>query len=168
MKIKAIVFDRDGTLMEHVEYPSHPKEVRLVPGAKRLLTPDLFDFRMFLHSNQSGPERGINTKADCLRVQEEFLKQLGGNPFLHSWMSFEAPGDEGPGSTRKPSPQVINTIATALGYQPQEIVMIGDSECDALAAENAGARSILLRSPRNGRFTPDVNTLNEAIDLLLK
>lgn len=166
--MSVLIFDRDGTLMEHVDYPSHPAQVKLAEGAERLW--ELREkYTLFLHSNQSGVTRDKMSQRQMESVHLEFLRQLGGNPFMHTWLSQERPGDEGPGSTRKPSPQVINTITTAMGVKKVDVVMIGDSECDAWAAYNAGVHAIIIKSPRNGslpRGTTLVDNLQQALDML--
>jgi D-glycero-D-manno-heptose 1,7-bisphosphate phosphatase len=162
---RAIVFDRDGTLMEHVDYPSRPEQVRLVDGVE-LLREIHREYLLFLHTNQSGVPRGLMTATDCRSVQREFIRQLGWNPFAQTRIAHEAPGDEGPDSYRKPSPRFIHEISEEFCIDPRAITMIGDSECDALAAKNAGAKSILIRSPRNGSMPPDVDSLEEALSLL--
>lgn len=57
--IKALVLDRDGTLIEHVPYLHKPEDVRLLPGVREgLAAARAGGLTLFLHTNQSGVGRG--------------------------------------------------------------------------------------------------------------
>ena len=164
--MKAIIFDRDGTLMEFVDYPDHPDQVRLIPAAHKLW--DLKkEYPLFLHSNQSGPVRGKMTVDQMHSVQDEFIAQLGGNPFTSICLATDCPTTRG--GLRKPSPVFVREVCAIFNIPPSAVVVIGDSECDALAAYNAGAKCILIRSPRNGNIPPGTlvaDDLEQALSLL--
>ena len=168
--MSAIIFDRDGTLMEYREYPKHPKEVTLLPGAMELWK--LRDtHKLFLHSNQSGVVRGLMTPTQVRAVQREFTRQLGGNPFEKTRLALEPPGEQPKVSYRKPSPRFIREIHEEFAIPLGDIIMVGDSECDITAARLAGARSILIRSKRTQDWSHPkscrvVDSLEEAITLL--
>lgn len=47
----------------------------------------------------------------------------------------------------KPDPFGIHLACQELGVRPEDIIMIGDQQCDLDAAKNAGADAILIRAP---------------------
>src|SRR5947208_7296202 len=83
----AVFLDRDGTLMEEVDYCRDPEKVRVfqnVPSSLRGLKQA--GFKLILVTNQSGIGRGILSEADFHAVQAELLRQLG--PDLISGVFF--------------------------------------------------------------------------------
>ncbi len=55
----AIVADRDGTLIEHVDYVSDPSQIRLIVGVKESIHAILkAGIPFFIFTNQSGVGRG--------------------------------------------------------------------------------------------------------------
>lgn len=73
----------------------------------------------------------------------------------------------------KPDPEMINFIQEKTGYSKEEIVMIGDTRFDYLAAKNANVKSILFKgSPRiyEDDVKPDaiVNLYDEMYEIIKK
>jgi histidinol-phosphate phosphatase family protein len=138
---KAVLFDRDGTLVADVPYNGDPERVVVMPGAReavgRLRAAGV---ATAVVSNQSGVARGLirveQVEAVNRRV-EELLGPLG------PWMvCVHGPGDGC--RCRKPGPGLIEAAAGALGVEPGECVVIGDIGADMEAARAAGARAVLV------------------------
>jgi histidinol-phosphate phosphatase family protein len=138
---KAVLFDRDGTLVVDVPYNGDPDRVVVAPGAReavgRLRAAGV---ATAVVSNQSGVARGLlrveQVEAVNRRV-EELLGPLG------PWMvCLHGPGDGC--RCRKPGPGLIEAAAGALGVEPGECVVIGDIWADVEAARAAGARAVLV------------------------
>lgn len=168
-RIRAVLFDRDGTLVHDVAYNGDPTLVRPVAGAaaslRRLRAAGL---RLALVSNQSGIARGLLTRADVDRVNDRVEQLLG--PFDHRAICPHADGD-GCGC-RKPRPGLVLEAARALGVRPAQCVVVGDIGADVAAARAAGAASVLVPTPvtRRAEITDaDVvaATLGEVVDLVL-
>jgi len=141
--IKAIILDRDGTLIEHVHYLSNPDEVRLLPGVKagmKFLKKS--NVRLFLHSNQSGVGRGYFGLTDVyncnLRMEE--LLDLGSNVFDRMCIATEKPND--PIIYRKPSPKFALEIMRDFKFKASEICHVGDRSSDLIVAEEIGTKAI--------------------------
>ena len=166
---RAVLFDRDGTLVHDVPYNGDPALVRPVPGARRAVQ-RLRDagLRIALVTNQSGIARGLLTAAAVGAVNDELQRQVG--RFDAVAVCPHAP-EEGCGC-RKPAPGLVLQAAAALGVRPDETVVIGDIGADVGAAAAAGARSILVPTPVTRReeveeaplVAPD---LDAAVDLVL-
>jgi histidinol-phosphate phosphatase family protein len=138
---KAVLFDRDGTLVADVPYNGDPERVVVMPGAREAVERlRAAGVATAVVSNQSGVARGLirveQVEAVNRRV-EELLGPLG------PWMVCP----HGPGDgcrCRKPEPGLIEAAAGALGVEPGECVVIGDIGADVEAARAAGARAVLV------------------------
>lgn len=139
--VRAILFDRDGTLIEDVPYNGDPELVRPVPTARTAV--DLArraGLRVGVVSNQSGIARGLLTPGQVEAVNARVAELLG--PF-DVWR-FCPHGDDDGCRCRKPGPGMVEDAAAALGLSPRECAVIGDIGADVAAAEAAGARSVLV------------------------
>ncbi len=141
--IRALVIDRDGTLIEHVPYLRDPAEVRLLPGVREALSSAIVaGVRLFLHSNQSGIGRGwfsIDDVHACNARMIELLG-LGQAPFERICIAPEAP--DMPSRYRKPSPEFALAIQREFSFQPNEIAYVGDRGSDLATAHAAGTRGV--------------------------
>ncbi|MFJ8787628.1 D-glycero-alpha-D-manno-heptose-1,7-bisphosphate 7-phosphatase [Streptomyces sp. NPDC102462] len=137
----AVLFDRDGTLVEDVPYNGDPDRVRPLPGARPAL--DLLraaGLATGVVSNQSGIGRGLLTHASVRRVNARADALLGG---LDTWVYCpHAPSDGC--ACRKPRPGLVTEAARRLGVAPADCVVIGDIAADLEAARAAGARGVLV------------------------
>ncbi|MFF4687963.1 D-glycero-alpha-D-manno-heptose-1,7-bisphosphate 7-phosphatase [Streptomyces sp. NPDC001307] len=137
----AVLFDRDGTLVEDVPYNGDPDRVRLLPGAEAAVAlARSHGLATGVISNQSGIGRGLLTPDDVHRVNERADALLGG---LDTWVFCPHAPDAGC-ACRKPGPGLILTAAARLGVPPAGCLVIGDIAADVLAARAAGAHGILV------------------------
>ncbi|MEU6682814.1 HAD-IIIA family hydrolase [Streptomyces sp. NPDC046832] len=137
----AVLFDRDGTLVEDVPYNGDPARVRLLPGARQAL--DLLraaGIATGVVSNQSGIGRGLLTDIDVRRVNDRVDTLLGG---LDTWVYCPHAPEAGC-ECRKPRPGLIVEAARRLGRLPADCVVIGDIAADVQAARAAGAAGVLV------------------------
>lgn len=142
--VAAVLFDRDGTLVEDVPYNGDPDRVRPVEGAReavRLLR--AHGVATGVVTNQSGVARGLISVADVRRVHARVDALLG--PFDVWAVCPHGPGDGC--RCRKPQPGLILWAAGRLCVPPAESVVIGDIGSDMEAARRAGARGILVPTP---------------------
>ena len=143
-RVAAVLFDRDGTLVEDGPYTSDPDRVRPLPGARRAL--DLLraaGIATGVVSNQSGVGRGLLTDAQVRRVNERADALLGG---LGTWV-YCPHSPAARCDCRKPRPGLVIEAARRLGVAPHDCVVIGDIGADVLAARAAGARGVLVPTP---------------------
>ena len=142
-KAKAVFLDRDGTLMEEVEYCADPAMVRVyagVPGALRRLKEA--GWSAFIVTNQSGIGRGLMTEAQYRAVQEELLRQLGAGVIDGVYFCPDPPGI--PSTRRKPSPGMVWEAAAAYDIDLRHSYFIGDKDSDVECGQRAGVRTILV------------------------
>ena len=166
---RAVLFDRDGTLVVDVPYNGDPALVQPVPAA----APALARLRAAgiptaVVSNQSGVARGLLTRAQVDAVNARAAELLGDlGPVL---VCEHGPEDACP--CRKPQPGLVLQAAAALGVPPQDCAVVGDIGADVGAALAAGARPVLVPTPvtlpEEVAAAPEVcRDLVEAVDLLL-
>ncbi|WP_112238693.1 HAD-IIIA family hydrolase [Kribbella monticola] len=139
--VRAVLFDRDGTLVEDVPYNGDPERVELVRHAResveRLRTAGL---QVGVVTNQSGIGRGLLTAEQVAEVNRRIDDLIG--PFQTWQVCPHAPADGC--ACRKPAAGLVLSAAAELGVPPRQIVVIGDIAADLAAAEAAGARSVLV------------------------
>ncbi|MFD7025193.1 HAD-IIIA family hydrolase [Promicromonospora sukumoe] len=139
--VRAVLFDRDGTLVRDVPYNGDPDAVDPLPGTRRVLD-GLRDagLPVGVVSNQSGIGRGLLTGSQVDAVDERVRRLLG--PF-GTWQ--RCPHQPQDGCTcRKPEPGLVLRAAAALRVRPAECLVVGDIGADVEAAVAAGARAVLV------------------------
>jgi len=140
-KPRAVLFDRDGTLIKNVPYLADPGRVRPMPGARRILNQlRRQGVAVGVVSNQSGVARGLINADELARVNDRVESLLG--PF-DTWQVCPHAPDAGC-SCRKPEPGLVTAAAAELELAPHECLMIGDIGSDVEAALAAGARAVLV------------------------
>jgi D-glycero-D-manno-heptose 1,7-bisphosphate phosphatase len=138
---RAVLFDRDGTLVVDVPYCGDPALVRPVPAAR----PALALLRgagipVGVVSNQSGIARGLLRPEQVDAVNRRIDDLLG--PFDVWQLCPHGPGDGC--ACRKPAPGMVLAAAQRLGVAPGDVAVVGDIGADVGAARAAGARSVLV------------------------
>src|SRR5215813_13703090 len=112
--MRAVFFDRDGTLMEEVEYCSDPTAVRVYPGVPEALARlKAAGYLVVIVTNQSGIARGLITEVQYSAVHTEFLRQAGAGLIDASYYCAEGP--ESGSNRRKPQPGMVLEAAADLG-----------------------------------------------------
>jgi D-glycero-D-manno-heptose 1,7-bisphosphate phosphatase len=141
--MRAVFFDRDGTLMEEAEYCADPARVRVFPGVPDALR-RLKDagFGIFVVTNQSGIGRGYFTEEQYTAVQREFLRQAGESAIDGTYYCPDAPGVES--RCRKPEPGMLLQAAAEHGIDLAASYMVGDKAADIECGRRAGTRTILV------------------------
>ncbi|WP_394686344.1 D-glycero-alpha-D-manno-heptose-1,7-bisphosphate 7-phosphatase [uncultured Microbacterium sp.] len=142
--IRAVLFDRDGTLVVDVPYNGDPARVEPLPGAvEAVRRARAAGLRLGVVSNQSGVARGILTTADVEAVNARVDEIIG--PF-DVW-AYCPHADIDACSCRKPAPGLVQEACRALGVAPIDTVVVGDIGSDVDAARAAGAHGILVPTP---------------------
>ena len=152
-KTRAVFFDRDGTLIEHVHYLCRPEQVRLIPGvAQALIEIAALGYRRILVTNQSAIAKGLLTVEGLRAIQAELAKQLAAQgASLDDWYFCPFTGsldrEQIEYANRKPGPGMLRKAADDHKIDLLGSFMVGDMISDVLAGKNAGcAASILVGS----------------------
>ena len=166
---RAVLFDRDATLIVDVPYNGDPALVEPMPGARAAL--DRLRRRgvpVAAVSNQSGVARGLISEEQVRAVNRRVDELLGP---LDAWFYCPHGPDDGC-DCRKPRPGMVLAAARRFGVEPAECALIGDIGADVQAAAAAGARGILVptaatRAEEIEAAAEVAGTIEEAVDRLL-
>ncbi|MCC9197306.1 HAD family hydrolase [Arthrobacter sp. zg-Y820] len=138
---RAVLFDRDGTLVRDVPYNGNPDLVQPFPQAAGILRQLRREgIRTGVISNQSGVARGLLTPSQVAAVNARIQYLLGR---FDVWEVCPHGPEDGCGC-RKPQPGMIHSACARLGLRPAEVAVIGDIGADMAAAQAAGARAVLV------------------------
>lgn len=142
--VRAVLFDRDGTIVHDVPYNGDPDRVDPVEHAAELVASlRAAGIRTGVVTNQSGIARGIVTREQVDAVDTRVDETIG--PFDVWEICPHGPEDGCP--CRKPAPGMVLQAAFRLGLDPRTVVVIGDIGADMGAAAAAGATGILVPTP---------------------
>ncbi len=138
----AIFADRDGTLIQHVDYISDPADVELLPDVKDSIHQLLEQhIPIFILTNQSGVGRGYFPIEQVYACQQRMFDLLELKPTdIAGWcIAPEAP--DATGGYRKPSPRFIREACQHLDLPPANCHMIGDTLVDLETAWASGSNA---------------------------
>ncbi|MBX7137930.1 MAG: HAD-IIIA family hydrolase [Oligoflexia bacterium] len=172
----AVFLDRDGTLIEHVEYLFEVSKFKLLPGAmEQLLRLKLAGYRLVVVTNQPGIGTGYFTFEDFFRVNRELLKAASAAGVMLDRVYFCPHSPAEPCDCRKPGIGMIKRAERELNLDLAKSYMIGDTTIDIKAGNDAGCQSILVKTGlagKDGNFkvAPAYTAMNlqEAAALILK
>jgi len=143
MKKPFVVFDRDGTLIEHVHYLSDPGGV--VPkknSFEGLILLRSLGFNFGIITNQSIINRGYATREQVESVNnrvKEFFEHRGLN---FEFILFCPHTPEEDCSCRKPAIGLGTLAISSFGLDPKRSFMIGDQVSDVIFGRALGCSTI--------------------------
>lgn len=168
----AVFLDRDGTLIEHVEYLHEPEKMRVLDGAvEGLQLLQKAGYILIVVTNQPGIGLGYFTVEDLFRVNKALLRELSGAGILISKLYFSPYSKADNAPCRKPATGMIDRACAELSIDMSRSFVIGDATSDIQLAHNAGIRSLLIGSGDDELYdvkpTRAVNDLLEAARFIL-
>ena len=141
-KQPAVFLDRDGTLIEEVNYLSRVEDLRLFPftaNAVRLLKDS--GFLVIVVTNQSGIGRGIYTESAMHAIHDAIQSQLSG-AIDAFYFCPHLPCDGC--NCRKPKPGMIDAAAIDFDIDLENSWIVGDKKIDVETGVAANLRSGLV------------------------
>jgi len=140
----AVFFDRDGTLMEEVDYCNDPADVRAIAGAAAgLARLRAAGWLTIIITNQSGLSSGKITQVQYEAVNAELGRQLDG---LIDAVYFCPDAPANPTHRRKPGTGMLDEATIDHGIDLARSWMVGDKDIDILCGCKAGCRTILVET----------------------
>ena len=139
---RAVFIDRDGTLIEEVNFLHRVEDLRLfscTAEAIRLLKEN--EFLIIVVTNQSGIGRKIFGEAAMHRIHEKIQTQLGG--MIDAFYFCPHLPTEGC-ACRKPNTQMIEKACADFAIDLESSWMIGDKKIDIETGFNAGTKTALV------------------------
>jgi D-glycero-D-manno-heptose 1,7-bisphosphate phosphatase len=146
----AAFFDRDGTIIQDVDYPRSPEHAVLLPGAAEAIARlNASAIPVVVVTNQSGIARGLLTVADYNAVRERVdeLLAAAGAHIDASYMCPHHPDYTGPCDCRKPGTLLYRQAASEHGFNLAHSTYLGDRWRDVAPALELGGRGILIAGP---------------------
>jgi D-glycero-D-manno-heptose 1,7-bisphosphate phosphatase len=174
MKNRAVFLDRDGTINEDFGFVHEVERFKFIPGSiEGLQLISRKGYKVIVVTNQSGIGRGYYTEEDFRRVKEYMLEELAKHYITidHIYYCPHNPKDKC--ECRKPKVKFIKEAEKRFNLDLQKCYVVGDKTADIKMGENAGCKTILVRTGEAGKdgkfkikadFT--VGNLREAADIM--
>jgi histidinol-phosphate phosphatase family protein len=176
MKKKLAIFlDRDGVIIEDKSYMNKIEQIEFISGSLEGLKKIPKRFLKIIVSNQSGVGRGYFTPKVMEEVNSFFLQKLKENE-IHIDKVYICPhSPEEECHCRKPEIGLFEQAQRDFNLDLKNCFLIGDRTSDIKAGENAGCKTILVKTGYGGKDSlylvkPDfeAENLKEAIEIIIK
>ena len=169
-----VLLDRDGTLVVHRPYLSHPDQIELIPGAVEALKEfKKMGLGVVVITNQSGVGRGYFNLKTLEKIHKTLTDLLSKEGIFLDDIYFCPHTPEDDCLCRKPKVELIEKAAKKHHFNPKLCFVIGDNKSDMELGKNIGATTILVRTGygidvEKGNHHPDfvVDSLKEAIPVI--
>jgi D-glycero-D-manno-heptose 1,7-bisphosphate phosphatase len=142
---RAILLDRDGTIIVDHGYLDDPSKIEFLPGALEGLREwHALGHPLIVVSNQSGIGRGVLTTQQVLQINARLqqLLRAAGAPLDGIYFCPHSPTDGC--ECRKPRSRLVEEAAAALTFEPGEAVVVGDKSSDIELGHRLGAVTMLV------------------------
>lgn len=155
----AVFLDRDGVLVDELDFLVDPEALRLYPGvAAAVHTLNALGWVVVVVTNQSAVARGLLDERGLGEIHERLREHLaqGG---AHLDAIFHCPHHPTAGrepyrrvcDCRKPAPGLLQRAARLLGLDLARSWIVGDSARDLEAGAAVGVRGILVATGKGER-----------------
>ena len=141
---KTVFLDRDGTLIEEVDFLSRVEELKLFPFTRDAV--DLLKsngFQVIVITNQSGIGRGLFEAEAMHAIHRQIQLELNG---AVDAFYFCPHLPEGGCYCRKPSLGMIEAAGRDLSIDMSRSWFVGDKDLDVEIGLNAGLRTVLVET----------------------
>jgi D-glycero-D-manno-heptose 1,7-bisphosphate phosphatase len=181
MPIKVIAIDRDGVINEDSPaYIKTPDEWHPIPGSLEAIAKlNHAGFKVVVATNQSGVARKLFTSQTLENIHQKMRQDLA-KVRGHLDGIFVCPhGPDANCPCRKPKPGLLLQIISQFQINPKEMLAIGDSMRDVLAARAAGCKAVLVKTGNGEKTIAEVGkenlqdveifaNLKEAVEAVIK
>ena len=141
-KKKAVFVDRDGTLIEEVNFLSRVEDLRFFSFTDKAVTTLKNDgYLVIVVTNQSGIGRGLYTEADMHAVHDEIQSRLRSK--IDAFYFCPHLPDEGC-RCRKPGLGMIEDACAAFDIDLSRSWIVGDKDLDVETGLNAGMGTAMV------------------------
>lgn len=153
-KEKAVFLDRDGVLIEDVNYLSRVEQISILDGVEDgLLRLQDSGFHLVVTTNQAGIARALFTESTLNEIHS-YLDNLFKLRGIHVSMWNYCPHHPSIGTDkykvscpcRKPEPGMLLKASSELNLDLEKSYLIGDKISDIEAANRVMVKSILVRT----------------------
>ena len=158
-KNKALILDRDGTLIEDTNYAYKIEDLELLPGVIDGLKILQEEFIFFIVTNQSGIGRGYYTEDDFHNFNAHLILLLKEENIEIRKTYFCPHIREDNCDCRKPKTKYIDEIINEFNINIKESWMFGDHPSDIQFGINAGCRTVFLTTGHGKNHVGDLKLL---------
>lgn len=142
-----LFLDRDGTIIEHVEYVHEPQKVKIIPGVIQAIKRfQDAGYRVAIVTNQPGINLGYFRKEDLFSVNKVILDECKKEGVIISKIYYSPSASFEDSPWRKPKPGMIKQGLKDLNGIREKSVMVGDSDIDIEAGRKAKLGRLVLIS----------------------
>ncbi|MBI3900441.1 MAG: D-glycero-beta-D-manno-heptose 1,7-bisphosphate 7-phosphatase [Gammaproteobacteria bacterium] len=151
--MKIVILDRDGVINQDADdYIKSPEEWIPVPGSLEAIARlHREGYRVVVISNQSGVARGLFDTDMLMQIHAKMIEAVRAKGGEIDSIYFCPHGPDDGCRCRKPLPGLFEEVADRLKVNLQNVYAVGDSERDLIAARDATARPVLVRTGKGRR-----------------
>ncbi|MFX0030421.1 MAG: D-glycero-alpha-D-manno-heptose-1,7-bisphosphate 7-phosphatase [Candidatus Hermodarchaeota archaeon] len=159
MSSKAILLDRDGTLIEDKDYAYKVEDLEILPGVIEGLKKLQKDYIFVIVTNQSGIGRGYYTTEDFHNYNNHLIRLLD-EEHIRIEKTYFCPHLREEGcDCRKPKTKFVKEIVNDFNISIRDSWMIGDHPSDIQFGMNAGCRTVFLTTGHGDRHLEELESL---------
>lgn len=153
MPTRCVILDRDGVInFDSDQFIKSPEEWRAIPGSLNAIARlNQAGFRVVVASNQSGLGRGLFDMATLNAIHAKMHKQVAQAGGRIDAVFFCPHTADSKCNCRKPKPGLFMEIAARLNVDLKATPAVGDALRDIQAAQEVGARALLVRTGKGER-----------------
>lgn len=146
--LKLIILDRDGVINEDSDfYIKSCDEWCAINGSiEAIVKLQQHGYKVAIATNQSGLARNYFTAQELNLIHNKMIAAIkdAGGEFSSQYIFICPHKQEDDCVCRKPKPGLLIQAAKYFNVDPHEILFVGDTERDILAAKALGARAALV------------------------
>ena len=163
---KAIILDRDGTLVYDLGYVHKVEDFGLLPGVTEGLKRLSEEFVFIIITNQSGIGRGIHTEAEMHKFNKKLISELRKKNIKIKKIYYCPHRPEEVCECRKPSTKHIKQAAEDFNFYLKSSWVIGDHPHDIEMGTKAGCRAVYLLTGHGKKHFDDLKKNNIKPDFI--
>jgi D-glycero-D-manno-heptose 1,7-bisphosphate phosphatase len=142
---RVVILDRDGTIVIDRHYLDNPEGLAFLPGAAEGLR-SLYEhgYRLVVITNQSGIDRGYFSLAQMELMHDRLLEMVRIAGARLEGIYFCPHNPDAGCSCRKPQPGLLLRAAFELGFDPSNVIVVGDKASDIELGNRVAAPTVLI------------------------
>jgi len=165
--VKAIILDRDGTLVDDPNYYVYKiEDFKLLPGVVEGLKALSKEFIFIIITNQSGIGRGVHTLNDTERFNKKLIDELKKEDIeiKKIYICQHAPEDNC--DCRKPSIKFIKEAEKEFDIELKRSWVIGDKPIDIEMGEKSECKTIYALTGHGKEYLEELKKTNIKTDFI--
>jgi D-glycero-D-manno-heptose 1,7-bisphosphate phosphatase len=153
---KAILLDRDGTLIKDKNYAYKVEDFELLSGVIEGLKLLQRNFLLFIVTNQSGIGRGFYSESDFFIFNNYLIKVLEENQIRIEKTFYCPHTKEEYCECRKPKIKYVKEIVEGWNIDLKKSWMVGDHPSDILFGINGGCNTVYMVTGHGEKHLQDL------------